>query len=227
MEEIFGLGWSRVKLYFMMGLPTETFEDLDGIVDIGNKVTYIHKQIKHLEKKKPVTVTTSVSCFVPKPFTPFQWEPQDTMEQIKKKNKRILESILPIRRLKFNYHDSKTSYLEGAFARGDRKLSDVLIRAWELGCKFDGWDEFFNFDLWMQAFEECGVKPEFYNQRVREYDEILPWDHVDVGVTKEYLYKERERALNADLTHDCRTGCTGCGITSAFGGGVCDVSTQA
>lgn len=225
MQEIFGLGWNRVKLYFMMGLPTETYEDLDGIVDIGNKVTFIHKQVKHLANKKPVTVTVSASCFVPKPFTPFQWEPQDTMAMLEEKQSYLKKNITN-KKIRFIYHDSKTSYLEGVFARGDRRLSDVLIKAWELGCKFDGWDEHFDLERWEQAFEACGVDPKFYNQRRREIDEILPWDHIDIGVTKAYLERERNKALKAELTHDCRLGCTGCGITSAFGGGVCDVQTQ-
>lgn len=225
MGEIFQLGWSRVKLYFMIGLPTEEYEDLDGIVEIGNKVTYIHKQIKDLPNKQPVSVTISAACFVPKPFTPFQWEPQDTIEVFEEKQ-RYLKTKITNKKIRFNYHGSKTSYLEGVFARGDRRLSDVLIKAWELGCKFDGWDEYFNFELWEKAFDDCGVDPVFYNQRIREVEEILPWDHIDIGVTKSYLLSERNKAKNAELTHDCRLGCTGCGITSAFGGGVCNVSTE-
>ena len=208
--QVFNLGWSRVKLYFMIGLPTETFEDLDGIDALGNRATWLYKQVPSENRKGSVNVTLSTAGFVPKPFTPFQWFKQDTMEEFKKKQYYLKDKIKN-KKVKFNYHDAETSVLEGTFARGDRRLTDVLIRAFELGCKFDGWSDFFDYKKWMQAFEECDVDPAFY-RRERSYDEILPWDFIDVGVRKEFLIKEYENAIKGVLTEDCRDNCLGCGL---------------
>lgn len=216
----FGLGWSTVKLYFMMGLPTERFEDLDGIADLGRKVVDTYYNTPKENRSKGLRVTVSTSSFVPKPFTPFQWHPQDTIETLVEKQ-QYLKSKLKHKNINYNYHDSKTSFLEAVFARGDRKLGDVLIKALEKGCKFDGWQEHFLYDKWMEAFEECGIDPAFYANRIREYDEILPWDHIDVGVSKKYLIDENEKSKEEKLTKDCRLGCTGCGINNGFIGGVC------
>ncbi|MBN2794901.1 MAG: TIGR03960 family B12-binding radical SAM protein [Clostridia bacterium] len=208
--KIFGLGWSRVKLYFMIGLPTETYEDLDGINDLGNRSTWLFKQIPAEQRQGTVSVTLSASNFVPKPFTPFQWMAQDTLETFKEKQKYLRSKIVN-KKVKFNYHDAETSVLEGVFARGDRRLSEVLIKAYELGCVFDGWQEFFNFEKWMQAFEACGIDYKFYN-RERSYEELLPWDFIDVGVRKAFLIRENENAINGVVTADCRQQCVGCGI---------------
>lgn len=216
----FSLGWSAVKLYFMIGLPTETYEDLDGIVDLGYKVIDVYYKTPKEKRGKKLNVTISTSSFVPKPFTPFQWEPQDTMDILVEKQKYLIKR-LKHKNITYNYHDSKTSFLEAVFARGDRRLSDVLIKAWEKGCKFDGWHEHFKFDKWIEALEECGIDPAFYANRKREYDEILPWDHIDIGVSKQYLIKENKKAQKGELTKDCRLGCTGCGINTDLIGGVC------
>lgn len=219
MEQIFSLGWNRVKLYFMIGLPTETFEDLDGISDMGNRVAYLHRKTPAEVRRSGLTVTISTSCFIPKPFTPYQWFKQDSLETLREKQRYLRKKIIN-KKLKFNYHDAKTSVLEGTFARGDRRMTEVLIKAYELGCKFDGWQEFFDFDKWVQAFDECGLSIDFYN-RAREYDELLPWDHIDVGVRKEFLIRENEKAINAEVTVDCRDKCVGCGMNVDFLGYEC------
>ncbi len=219
-RSIFALGWHRVKLYFMIGLPTETEEDLYGINEIANLGAYIFKQVKPEDMKKTVQVTVSTSCFVPKPFTPFQWMPQDSVETFYEKID-YLKSKLINRRVVYNYHDPKTSVLEGVFARGDRKLSKVLVRAYELGAKFDGWQEYFNYAIWQRAFEECGIDPDFYTVRERAYDELFPWDMIDPGVSKSYLIQENENAIKGVTTQDCRDGCTACGVNVNIIGGAC------
>lgn len=219
-DKAFNLGWSTVKLYFMISLPTETFEDLDGIQDLANKVVDEYYKVDKENRGKGLTVTVSASTFVPKPFTPFQWEPQNNLETIYEKQKYLVGK-LKRKGITFNYHDAKTSYLEAVFARGDRRLSKVLVQALNEGCKFDGWQEHFNFNKWMSIFEATGVDPDFYTARQRSYDEVLPWDHIDVGVTKDFLIRESEKAQKAELTRDCRTNCSGCGINQGFLGGIC------
>ncbi len=219
-ESIFSLGWHRVKLYFMIGLPTETFEDLDGINDIGNLATYLFKQNKPENMKKSVQATVSTSCFVPKPFTPFQWMRQDTIEEFREKIAYLRQKITN-KKLVYNYHDPETSILEGVFARGDRRLGAVLIEAYKNGCRFDGWQEYFDFDQWMAAFDKLGVDPAFYTHRQRAYDEVLPWDVIDPGVSKVFLQRENEKARNAEVTEDCRETCTGCGVNVNIVGGAC------
>lgn len=221
LASVYKEGWNRVKLYFMMGLPTETFEDLDGINEIANRATYLYKITDSPKKKGGVTVTVSTACFVPKPFTPFQWQQQDTIGVFLEKQ-RYLRNIITNKKVKFNYHEAQSSYLEAVFARGDRRLNDVLIKAYELGCKFDGWQEFFDYDKWMEAFEACGVNPTFYTSREFEQDELFPWDFIDVGVTKKFLWREWEKALKAEVSPDCRGNCHACGITDIFNsGGFC------
>jgi radical SAM family uncharacterized protein len=221
LASVYKEGWNRVKLYFMMGLPTETFEDLDGINEIANRATYLYKITDSPKKKGGVTVTVSTACFVPKPFTPFQWQQQDTIDVFLEKQ-RYLRNIITNKKVKFNYHEAQSSYLEAVFARGDRRLNDVLIKAYELGCKFDGWQEFFDYDKWMEAFEACGVNPTFYTSREFEQDELFPWDFIDVGVTKKFLWREWEKALKAEVSPDCRGNCHACGITDIFNsGGFC------
>jgi len=218
-EKAFASGWSNVKLYFMLGLPTENDEDLLGIRDMALKVLDVFYKTPKEDRASSINVTVSTSTFVPKPFTPFQWEPQITLEEIKRKQS-LLNENLKRKNLTYNYHDSKTSLLEAVFARGDRKLSKVLEVAFKSGCKFDGWYEFFNYDKWMEAFKETNIDPYFYTRR-RAYDEILPWDHINVGVTKDFLIKENERSKNAEVTGNCRDTCSACGITQTFVGGIC------
>ncbi len=225
LTEVYSSGWDRVKLYFMIGLPTETMEDVEGIAAIGQRAIDLFYAVPKGQRAMGINVTLSASSFVPKPFTPFQWEPQDTMAVLQEKQQHLKRSNTN-KKVRFTYHSATVSYLEGAFARGDRRLGAVLLKAWEMGAKFDGWDEFFKFELWMEAFKECGVDPAFYANRRREFDEVLPWDHINAGVTKAYLKEEYDRAVAGTITPDCRAGCTGCGITSAFGGGICSVQTE-
>lgn len=219
-RKAFSGGWTNVKLYFMMGLPTETNEDVVGIADLAQKVVDEFYKNPNKPKGKGVNVSISVSCFVPKPFTPFQWEPQDTMEQLKEKQHLLLESVKS-RKISVSYHDARTSFLEGVFARGDRRLCDVMERAWRKGCRFDSWDECFSFEKWMEAFEECGVDPYFYTSRKRTYDEILPWDHMDYGIGKKFFQKEDEKAHQSVTTPNCREKCNACGANK-LNGGKCD-----
>lgn len=216
----FESGWSTIKLYFMIGLPFETMEDVEGIGELGHKVVEAYYSVPKEKRKKGLSVTISTSSFVPKPFTPFQWEPQDRMEVLVEKQKH-LKSRIKSKQITYNWHESLISFLEAVFSRGDRRLTKVLIKAWEKGCKFDGWQEYFNYDKWMEAFEECNVDPEFYSYRRRELEEELPWDFIDIGVTKEYLKSELKKASECSLTRDCRLGCTGCGITGYLKGGEC------
>lgn len=204
-------GWSSVKLYFMMGLPTETTEDLDGIADLAKKVVDAYFAVPRGERAKGLRVVCSASVFVPKPFTPFQWEPQDTQEMVREKQSHLREK-LRIKGVTFNYHESDLSYLEACFARGDRRMGQVLLRAYQKGCMLDGWTELFKYDMWREAFSELGIDPAFYAYRRREKDEIMPWDVIDCGVTKEFLWREKEKAEKAQTTKDCRKGCNGCGL---------------
>jgi radical SAM family uncharacterized protein len=195
----FSAGYNNLKLYFMVGLPTETVEDIDGIADLAFKVVDRYYATDREKRGRGLKVTVSTSCFVPKPFTPFQWQPQDTIESFRDKQDR-LKKRLKHRAITYNWHQPETSYLEAVFARGDRRLARVLIRAWELGCRFDGWKEHFDFAKWQKAFADCGIDPDFYATRPRSYDEVLPWDHVNVGVSREFLKRENERALKARTT---------------------------
>ncbi|MBO5569750.1 MAG: TIGR03960 family B12-binding radical SAM protein, partial [Clostridia bacterium] len=210
-EEAFANGWSSVKLYFMFGLPTETQEDLDGIADLARKVSNCYFKTPKSLRAKGLRIHCSASCFVPKPFTPFQWEPQDTIQTFEEK-RRYLCDIMHIKGVEFNWHAPQVSFLEACFARGDRKLADVLETAWKNGCRFDGWSDQFRFDTWMKAFEQCGVDQAFYANRRREKGEILPWGFIDAGVTEEYLWREKQKADEARITPDCRKGCQGCGF---------------
>lgn len=216
---LFRGGWTNVKLYFMIGLPTETMDDVRGIADLAQKVLDVYFAIPKEERAKNINITVSTSSFVPKPFTAFQWSRQDTREMLIEKQDELKKSIKS-KRIRYNWHDNKTSYLEGVFARGDRRLCDVIIKAVENGCKFDGWGEHFKFDTWMKSFEECGIDPDFYTARERSYEEVLPWEHIDIGVTKEFLMRENEKAKKAVTTPNCRQQCDGCGVKS-FGAGVC------
>jgi radical SAM superfamily enzyme YgiQ (UPF0313 family) len=204
----FEKGWRKIKLYFMIGLPTETEEDVEGIVKLISKVDRMGREITG----RKVSINVSVSAFVPKPHTPFQWDAQEERESLFKKI-RHLKNRLNWRNISFSYPNIDRSYLEAVFARGDRRLGEVLERAHHLGCKFDAWREQFNFEAWQKAFNDCGLDMEFYANRVREEDEVLPWDHISCGVKKEYLLEEKEKALRGETTPDCRfEDCTGCGV---------------
>ena len=216
---LFAGGWTNVKLYFMIGLPGETDEDVMGIPALAGRVLDQYFAIPKEERAKNINVTISSSSFVPKPFTAFQWVGMNKREELIRKQRLIKENV-PSKRIRYTYHDNKTSYLEGVFARGDRRLCRAIIKAVEKGCKFDAWGEFFDFDRWMEAIEECGLDPDFYAARERSYDEILPWDHIDIGVTKRFLMDESERAKRAETTPQCREHCSGCGA-ARFGAGVC------
>ena len=218
-REALSLGWNHVKLYFMIGLPTETMDDVCGIADLAQKVLEVYFAIPKEERAKQINITVSTSSFVPKPFTAFQWAKQDTRDMLIEKQ-NTLKSAIKSKRIRYNWHDNKTSYLEGVFARGDRRLSEVIIKAVENGCKFDGWGEHFKFDVWMQTFDELGIDPNFYTARERSYEEVLPWDHIDIGVTKNFLMRENEKAKQSVTTPNCRQKCAGCGVKS-FGTGVC------
>lgn len=209
-EQAIGLGWETIKLYFMAGLPGETYEDLDGIGKIAKNIIDINFRVRG-RKGGRFRVTASVSNFVPKAHTPFQWAAQDTPEQFVDKH-NYLTKQLHIKGVTFNYHETKTSVLEAVFARGDRRVGEALLRAHQLGCKFDGWTEHYNDELWKQAFADTGIDIAFYNYRERSYDEILPWDIIDPLVTREFLMRENEKAKAAQTTADCRQGCAGCGI---------------
>ena len=212
-------GYTAVKLYFMLGLPTETDEDLEGIAALGQKIIDLFYNLPERPKGKSPSVSISVSTFVPKPFTPFQFEPQIGKEEIERRQQHLKYSNKN-RRVNISWHDSSTSLLEGAFARGDRRIGRVIEAAFKKGCKFDSWNEFFKPELWEEAFSEIGLSPEFYAGRKREYDEINPWDHLDYGVTKKFLIKENELAHNAVTTPNCREKCAGCGA-ACYGEGVC------
>ncbi len=205
-------GWSSVKLYFMIGLPTETLEDLDGIGHLAQVVNQAYFKVPKEKRARGLRVTCSASSFVPKPFTPFQWEPQNTQQQIKDKQAYLRDVLRRIKGVNFNWHEPEVSYLEACFSRGDRRIGRVLERAVEKGCLLDGWSEQFKFDKWMEAFADCGLDPEWYAYRRRGKDEILPWDFIDAGVTKSFLWREKERAERAEVTPDCRKGCQGCGL---------------
>ncbi len=213
-------GWTAVKLYFMVGLPTETDDDVVGINELAQKVVNEFYNNPDKPKGKGVSISAGVSSFVPKPCTPFQWEPQDTREELKRKQQLLLETCRT-KKVTFRFHNTDLTFLEGVFARGDRKLCDVLEAAYNNGCTFDSWDDKFNYDGWMKAFESCGVSTEFYANRRRSYEEILPWDHINSGIKKSFLIAENEKAKKAETTGHCRQKCAACGSNS-LNGGKCD-----
>ena len=216
----FSGGWNSVKLYFMLGLPTETDEDVAEIAELVNKIVYCWRQ-NASNKKRRLSINLATAFFVPKPFTPFQWEKQITPEEYLRRV-HLLQSCLTVRGVDYRYHESDLSRLEAVLARGDRRLGKVLLRAHELGCKLDGWDEYFKNELWMQAFSDCGVDPDHYTTRGFGEDEILPWQTIDVGVTKQFFLRERALAYQSVTTPDCRTSCAGCGARNLSERGACD-----
>ena len=217
LKDAFEGGWNSVKLYFMLGLPTETQADVEGIARLGQAAVKAYYAVPKGQRAKGLRVTCSASVFVPKPFTPFQWCAQDSMDVVKAKQAELRRLFCNSQSITFHWHDPSVSYLEACFAVGDRKLSEVLYRAWQLGCKLDGWNDQFHYNLWMQAFADCGVDSAFYANRQRGLNELLPWDFIDIGVTKQYLKSEYERALQGQTTRDCRQGCNGCGIEQIKG----------
>ena len=223
-RQAFAGGWTAVKLYFMIGLPTETEDDIRGIADLAQAVVdeFYHNENK--PKGKGVNVSVSVASLVPKPFTPFQWEPQDRPDTLIEKQ-NFLISCVKTRKVSVSRHVPWTSFLEGVFARGDRRLCDVIETAWRKGCKFDSWEEHLDREKWMDSFAENGIDPFFYTARRRSFDEVLPWDHMDYGVTKKFLIKENEKAHRGETTASCREKCAGCGA-ARLNGGVCNEIRQ-
>ena len=216
----FESGWSTLKLYFIIGLPYEEIEDAAEIGLLAEKIANEYYQIPKDKRNKGLKITVSTSILVPKPFTPFQWAPMEKIEVVNEKIKAV-KGAIKTRAINYNYHHQATSYMEAVFARGDRKLCDVLIKAYEMGAKFDGWSEYFNFELWQEALKECNVDGDFYVYRDRGYEEILPWDFIDIGVNRKYLEVENEKAKKGALTQNCRKGCTGCGVNVNFKEGKC------
>ncbi len=225
-EEILGTtrlafknGWTTVKLYFMLGLPTETFEDIEAIIKLSRQIVSEYYRNPDRPKGRALTVNVSASSFVPKPHTPFQWEPQDTREELTKKREYLREqSMVPKSHIHLSAHKIDTVFLEAVFARGDRRLGEVMLKAFSKGVNLDSWDECFKFDAWMEAFDECGISPEFYANRRRSFDEMLPWDHLDYGVTKEFLMRENKKAHESVTTPHCRIKCAACGAAKLNGG---------
>ena len=225
-------GWSRVKLYFMLGLPTETEEDIRGIAELSNKIvsTYFEVVPKEERKGAPVQIVASTSFFIPKPFTPFQWARMNTKEEFIEKayiTKRAVMEQLNQKRIKYNWHEADVSVIEGILARGDRRLSNVIEMIYKKGCIFDSWTEYFRNDIWLESMAECSLDPAFYTTRERSLDEIFPWDFLDCGVTKEFLMREWKKALNEEVSSNCAAQCQGCGAAK-YGVGICtkDRSTK-
>lgn len=219
-KSAFESGWSTIKLYFILGLPYETTEDAAGIGELAEKMADVYFGIPKDVRNKGLKITVSTSILVPKPFTPFQWAPMARPEIVDERIKAVRGAIKS-RSIVYNYHEQETSFMEAVFARGDRRTCDVLIKAFEKGAKFDGWSEYFNMEIWNEAMEECNLDSEFYVYREREYDEILPWDFIDIGVNRKYMERENEKAKKAELTKNCLEGCTGCGINVNFKEGKC------
>lgn len=216
-------GWNKVKLYFMLGLPTETFEDVESIAILADKIARVYYEIPKDKRNGRVNINVSTSYFVPKPFTPFQWHPMETKENYLEKQrflKRNINEQLNRKSIRFSWHDAETSTIEGVFARGDRRLGKAIYDAYKSGCIYDSWSEYFDYDKWLQAFENNDIEIAFYANRTRELDEILPWDFIDVGVTKEFLWRDYNRSLKEKVTPNCADGCANCGA-KVFEGGIC------
>lgn len=205
-------GKSQVKLYFMNGLPTETYEDIEGISQLASRVVDEYYNTEG-RSRRPVSVTVSVSCFVPKPHTPFQWEPQDSLESLRSKQMFLAEKITD-KKIRYNWHEAKVSRLEAVFSKGDRRLSKAILCAQKKGMRFDAWDEYFSYENWLEVFEECGIDIDFYANRRMSYDEILPWDVIDIGVSKSFLINESKKAYQSQTTPNCKEKCSGCGANA-------------
>ena len=218
----FSGGWSSVKLYFMLGLPTETDEDVAGIAELVYKILQVWRE-NATGKKRGLSINLATAYFVPKPFTPFQWAAQITPEEYLRRV-HLLQSHLHAKCVDYRYHESDLSRLEAVMARGDRRVGKVLLEARKLGCRLDGWDEYFDYEKWLEAFRRAGVDPDFYTTRGFGPDELLPWQTIDIGVSERFLARERDKALRAEPTPDCRTHCNGCGARALSEGGLCDGS---
>ena len=216
----FAGGHCSVKLYFMLGLPTETLEDIEAIGQLGQKIVDEFYHLEDRPKGKGVQVSISLATFVPKPHTPFQWMAQDKLQTVRDKQKHLVES-LTTRKIRVSWHDSDTSLLEAVFARGDRRLSKIIYKAFKKGSRFDSWGDFFDIEMWKDCFDEAGLNMEFYANRERSYDEVMPWDHLDFGVTKSFLMRENDKAKEASVTPNCRQQCAGCGANKLLCGGKC------
>ena len=219
-KNAFESGWSTIKLYFILGLPYEELEDAAGIGELAEKMAAVYYDIHKDKRAKGLKINVSTSILVPKPFTPFQWAPMARPDEVWQKIDAV-KGAIKTRAIHYNYHEQKTSFMEAVFARGDRRTCELLIKAFEKGAKFDGWSEYFNYELWTEAMKECNIDEDFYVYRDRSYDEILPWDFIDIGVNRRYLEVENEKAKRAELTQNCRKGCTGCGINVNFKEGKC------
>lgn len=222
-KDAFDGGWNRVKLYFMLGLPGEQEEDIEQIAVLSDKIAREYYEIPKEQRHGKVSIVTSTSIFVPKPFTPFQWSPMNTKEEAKQKRYFLLDKVksqLNAKSIKYNCHDADVSELEGVFARGDRRLNAVILQAYQQGCIYDAWNEYFKYDVWQQAMADHGLTTEFYLGRERQEDELFPWDFIDIGVTKAFLLREYQRSKEAAVTPNCRVQCSGCGA-SRFQCGVC------
>ncbi len=223
-KDAFASGWKTVKLYFMIGLPTETYEDIEGIANLAFAVVDVYKKVHGNTKGLKVNVSTST--FVPKPFTPFQWESQITLSEIEERQKFLRSLFRKNKNISYSWHDGKLSFLEAVFSRGDRRLGQVLKIAHDKGCKFDGWNDMFSFEKWMSAFNESGVCPEFYAYRKRSKDELCPWDIIDPGIDKKFLLRELEKSQKAEITPDCRIRCHACGVSKLKAGGCCETKNE-
>lgn len=213
-------GWNTIKLYFMLGLPTETDEDVLGIAELANQVLHTWR-LYAKNKNRGVRITISTSCFVPKPHSPFQWEKQNTMDEYMRKV-NLLRDNIKAKNVVYNWHDPQTSYIEATLSRGDRRMGAVIENVWRAGGRLEAWSDYFSFERWMKAFKDAGVAPEFYAYRERSLDENMPWDIVDVGVRKAHLWHEREQAYKSELSPDCRKQCSACGAAKLLKGGKCD-----
>ena len=223
-KEAFKGGWNKVKLYFMLGLPTETEEDMKAIPELANEVAALYYDTVPKEKRNgKCQITISTSFFVPKPFTPFQWanmySPEEYLGRAKIVNDHMKQQ-LNHKSIKYNWHEAYTTVLEGILARGDRKVAKAIQYVYEHGGFFEAWNEFFDYDRWLEAFEKCGIDADFYTKRLRSEDEIFPWDFIDIGVSKDFMLREWKNALSEKVTPNCRKQCSGCGAKQ-YGGGVC------
>ncbi len=215
----FSGGWNNIKLYFMLGLPTETDEDVLAIADMAKSVVWMWRQ-HSTNKDRGVRITVSTSCFIPKPHSPFQWEAQVSPEEYLRKVK-LLREHMTAKNVTYNWHDAETSVIEAVLSRGDRRIADVIEEVWRSGARLEAWSDFFDYKRWTDALEKCGVDPAFYTTRERAKDEVLPWDHIDMGVRKAHLWRERDKAYAAELSPDCSVKCSGCGANKLTGG-VCN-----
>ena len=222
-SQAFAGGWNKVKLYFMLGLPGETEEDIKDIAHLAEKIAETYYEIPKEQRNGKCQITVSTSFFVPKPLTPFQWVSMNTMDEFLEKARivnREIKDQLNHKSIKYNWHEAEVTILEGLLARGDRRVGKAVLKAYENGALYDAWSETFHFEYWLDAFAQTGIDMDFYTSRERTPDEILPWDFIRIGVTKQFLLKEWERSKRGEVTKNCRAGCSGCGA-AAYKGGVC------